>query len=628
MTASTDDAGDRALAGARTILSQTRLRDQFTAIAARRDCSRGQRPSIVVVGEVSSGKSTLVNALLNRPDLSPTGDGETTGTYLRFTTPTDELPAGSARVLFLAGGSAAIDATDLPRWVLADSPELVAEDGRMSLGAIVAAESPSLPGVDIIDTPGTGGLSPAHARVAIKSAEQASVLLLVTDASGRLSRPALDLLADCAPHVDTIAVAVSRIDLVGGTWAAVAEENRAILVAEDPAYADIPIVGVSALAALQALDRPDEVRRARRRAASRMDHLVLALKERLERARSIPTIRALSGADDLLESIEITLGQQHSNQLAGDEEIERTVRSDTERLRELEAKQRTWRPLLNRDLRRLRQGVSTEINDRVNALTRGAREELARQRLGVSRARMHAFMLNLNASATLILDDVSGLIHERVTTVVRHTFVSHGLSDISAQIIVDESWLQRPGDTDMPSPVGAGAQIDPQLMMTGMAGLWAGAWAAGAGAIAIAAPVGIVVGAGLITANLVSRGAMARRQELTGVIREVGQRVSGTLHRLFDAYTIEFQPEIEIAFERELSRITRELEHELSRLRKARQLSAEKRKDTRGEIEHRLGLVRQQRAAVRRAIGQFAESGTSGLSGPSDPHSSNMADLT
>lgn len=621
-----DDPGARALAGARVILSQSSLREQFTAVTSRRARELRQRPSIVVVGEVSAGKSMLVNALLSRPELSPTGDGETTGTYLRFTAPSPELPANSARILFLAGGTTTIDQAELGRWVLVGSPELAADDGRMSLGAIVAAESPALPGVDIVDTPGTGGLNPAHARVAINSAEHASVLLLVTDASGRLSRPALALLAECAPHVDTIAVAVSRIDLVGDAWQAVAEENRAILVAENPDYAEIPIVGVSALAAIQALDRPDPARRARRLAASRLDQLVRALHDCLARSRSAPTVRALQDADRLLEVIENKLTEQQHAQQAGDGRIEQRIGTISARLRDLDAKKRTWRPLLNRDLRRLRQGISAEITSRVSALTRSAQEELARRRLGVSKDRMHAFMLDLNAHATLILDDVTAMIHHQVTGVVRHTFVSHGLSDISADIVVDHRWLQRPDADDMPNPIGAGAHLDPQLAMTGMAGIWAGMWTAGAGAAVIAAPVGLVVGAGLIAANLVSRSAMSRRQELQGVIREVGQRVSSTLQRLFDSYAIEFQPEIEIAFEQELARVSRELEQELGQLKKTRQRGAEKRKDTLTEIEHRLTLVRRQRDAARSAIAGRNESGTSQRPTASNPHKHNAED--
>jgi len=47
---------------------------------------RGQltRPSVVLVGETKRGKSSLVNALLGVPDLSPVDAAVATATYLHF----------------------------------------------------------------------------------------------------------------------------------------------------------------------------------------------------------------------------------------------------------------------------------------------------------------------------------------------------------------------------------------------------------------------------------------------------------------------------------------------------------------------------------------------------------------
>ncbi|MEV0720948.1 dynamin family protein, partial [Asanoa sp. NPDC050611] len=42
------------------------------------------RPSIVVVGETKRGKSSLVNALIGVPDLSPVDAAVATATYLEF----------------------------------------------------------------------------------------------------------------------------------------------------------------------------------------------------------------------------------------------------------------------------------------------------------------------------------------------------------------------------------------------------------------------------------------------------------------------------------------------------------------------------------------------------------------
>lgn len=605
-----------ALNGARTVLGRAGFSEQFTAITSRRTRALRRRPSIVVVGEVSTGKSTLVNALLERPGLSPTGHGETTGTYARFTAPTTELPEGSARVQFLTGNWTRIDQSELAQWILVGSPELVAEDGRMSLGVVVAAESPVLPGVDIIDTPGTGGLSPAHARVAISTAEQASVLLLVTDASGRIARPALDLLAQCTAHVDTIAVAVSRIDLVGEAWEQVAEENRRILLAEDPAYADVPIVGVSALAALQALDRPDDVRRARRRAASRIDDLIVVLRGCLERSRDAPDLRALTDADRLLQVAEADLDAQGRALRVDTAHVDEQYEREFARLRELNACKGTWQRYLNRDLGRAQQIVAAAISDQVSALTGAKTAELAGRRMGISKDGLHRFMLDLHARSTQIIEDVATVIHETMAGVVRDTFLAHGLTDVSAEILADSDRLRRPGADDLPEAIGGGGILDPQLVVGGffagnaayglvariMGGSAALGGAAAAAATGIGLPIAVVTGIGMLALNLVARDAMTRRQELQGIVRETGQQLRAELNKLFAAYLIEFRPEIEIAFDAELSRVLRELNTRLGQLQRAKQADAEERTDAIAEVEHRQGVVREQRAGIGRVI--------------------------
>ena len=67
------------------------------------------RPWVVVVGETKRGKSSLINALLGVPGLSPVDAAVATATYLRF------VP-GPGGALAFCPGSEPVPVTDLAAW--------------------------------------------------------------------------------------------------------------------------------------------------------------------------------------------------------------------------------------------------------------------------------------------------------------------------------------------------------------------------------------------------------------------------------------------------------------------------------------------------------------------------------
>src|ERR1700752_4397563 len=60
-------------------------------------------PTLVVIGEVKRGKSSLVNALLAHPGVSPVDVEIATSAFLRFVPATDANVAGSTTLLFAGG---------------------------------------------------------------------------------------------------------------------------------------------------------------------------------------------------------------------------------------------------------------------------------------------------------------------------------------------------------------------------------------------------------------------------------------------------------------------------------------------------------------------------------------------
>ncbi len=155
------------------------------------------RPGVVIVGETKRGKSSLVNALLGVPGLSPVDAAVTTAAYLSFV-PGDSF---SARA-WLPGGEQ-IDIDSLDEWAR----------GRQKTRKIeVSHPAPMLRYLTLLDTPGAGGLDPVHATIALDAVRRATALLFVADASAPLSQPELDFLAAATERVDAVVFALTKID--------------------------------------------------------------------------------------------------------------------------------------------------------------------------------------------------------------------------------------------------------------------------------------------------------------------------------------------------------------------------------------------------------------------------------
>ena len=188
------------------------------------------RPGVVVVGETKRGKSSLVNALLGVPGLSPVDAAVTTAAYLHFT----PGPTFTARAV-LPGGDE-IDVDDLGDWAR----------GRQRARRIeITHPAPMLQYLTLLDTPGAGGLDPVHATIALDAVRRGTALLFVADASAPLSRPELDFLAAAAERVDAVVFALTKIDAFP-QWRAIADDNRSLLQAHAPRFAAAPWYPVSA----------------------------------------------------------------------------------------------------------------------------------------------------------------------------------------------------------------------------------------------------------------------------------------------------------------------------------------------------------------------------------------------
>lgn len=229
------------------------------------------RPTVVLVGETERGKSSLVNALLGVPGLSPVDVGAATSAYLCFS------PGVAGATAFTPGaGPVEVDLTRLRDWASrdwasrdwvgagrpgidgagADETAAVGVPVRPARRIDVRHPAPLLQYLSLVDTPGAGGLDPAHREIALDAVGHADALLFVADASAPLSRPELDFLAEAGQRVDAVVFALTKVDAYPG-WRRIAEDNRVLLRAHAARFADAPWFAVSARLAELALRAPD-----------------------------------------------------------------------------------------------------------------------------------------------------------------------------------------------------------------------------------------------------------------------------------------------------------------------------------------------------------------------------------
>ncbi|WP_025274658.1 dynamin family protein [Haloglycomyces albus] len=247
----------RALCTKAASAAQASLRSVDSAAAAEVDqVARWQpdRPVTVVVGETKRGKSSLVNSLLGTPGLSPVDVRVATNSYLEFA----YAEASSVRA-WLPGNSEPLllSTGDLRNWAtaLGDYPTGYDLPRRM----LVGHPAPLLKYVSLVDTPGTGGLEPDHAQIALEAVSRATCLLMVTDASCPLTKTELDFLAEASSRVNFVVFVLTKTDSYPG-WRDILAENRALIDAHAPRFRTAPHFPVSALLAEKALASNGTVR--------------------------------------------------------------------------------------------------------------------------------------------------------------------------------------------------------------------------------------------------------------------------------------------------------------------------------------------------------------------------------
>ena len=328
-----------------TVLRNTgRGKDAEALVTALRKPAGG-KPVVHVVGEDKRGKSTLVNALLGTPEASPTGVEVTTSAPITF------FATKEPRALVYRYGQPEAEQTDVLTGrtlaTLAGNPGNIQNVRSVQIGLDVEL----LRQLVIVDTPGVGGLESGHGAMTLQSLRRADALVFVLEAGAQFRAAELEFLREASEKVDTVVIALTKIDVNRG-WRTIMADNARILAEQAPRFAGAPIIPVSGALALRALSEPDEEDREALTEESGVPKLRSLLRSqvagRIEVLRRTNLVRTT--LSELLRS-ERTLTDQLPR--GDDAELQRQLQQEKQRLARLKEDRADWPNQLDLHLRRL-----------------------------------------------------------------------------------------------------------------------------------------------------------------------------------------------------------------------------------------------------------------------------------
>jgi uncharacterized membrane protein/GTPase Era involved in 16S rRNA processing len=240
-----------------TRLEETRKR----LLAESRDRLAAGQFYVVVCGEFKRGKSSLLNALVERPGLFPVDADVATSAVIRLRWGARD----TAAVFFAPADPGNPASAPQPQQILVEQArEFVTEQGNPGnaknvLNIEMQASVPELSsGMILSDTPGTGSLNPAHTAATRAELRYADAILFVTSAVEPLGTAELDFLKIALAQCPIVVTSVTMIDKVVDPAPVVAEARTRIAQATGLDPAGLVIVAVSSFRKADALEDGDD----------------------------------------------------------------------------------------------------------------------------------------------------------------------------------------------------------------------------------------------------------------------------------------------------------------------------------------------------------------------------------
>lgn len=547
---------------------------------------RRDKPSAVVVGETNRGKSSLVNALIGQPGLSPVDAEVATQTYLMF----GHGEEWSARACYPGQlAPVPIELPELINWVSA-AHEL--PSGQLPPRYIeIDGPSDFLDKLTIVDTPGVGGLDSMHGELAQEAAASGTALLFVVDASAPFTIGELNFLASVGESVETVVFALSKVDQYRG-WRQVLEDDQALLAEHAPRFAGAKFHPVSARMYEMAGKAPNPEAAAMLRERSGVEELRTALTSLLN-GRSVMlaeanTMRALSTA---LDELHVRLEAERRALSTGEDEAEKLRSRKEELTTERRSSTKGWQVRMRTEIQRTRMENNHEVGRQMRDLQSWFRQAID----AADREKLRALPPQVDAALQMVSGRISQSVAYRLNQVAEavlgELFTPEELTMIRAQFaragsaIIVRQAEKRPPTTEDKLLVFMGA--------TG--GLSAGKMAllplAGvvAGPILLVPTIAIALGAGWWLST--SRKHSADKQHMKQWLTEAIADARSTVEQLVAEQLIAAEQQLALSLDEALGKRIAGIEEELREVDKALRLDTAERTKRLNAVNKRLADV-------------------------------------
>jgi predicted GTPase len=361
--------------------------DLAERITAEADQWNQQHLVVVACGDIKRGKSSLLNAILDRSDLLPVDADVATSVHLviRYA---DELGIVVTR----------IDDRGEPTQEHVGIEQLIdvaSMRGNAARREGVSAVEIGLPhpvlerGVVLIDTPGVGGMSRGHRDLALAALGQADALLFTVSAEEPVARSELEFLVEASERTERIIMVVTKSDAnsEAGNGEMIAEHRAKLRTYTDTMQSrvesgavdsevpvrlrrlhDAPFVLTSSFLAEQARARREagrEEQAERLMARSGIDELRTLLERSADNRDLIRIANLIALLRVLLADVERET-QARIRAATGDSKVAEEISERQRGLEEFGSKQARWRTTLNNSIVRLQTSSSRLVTHELN----------------------------------------------------------------------------------------------------------------------------------------------------------------------------------------------------------------------------------------------------------------------
>lgn len=559
------------------------------------------KPSVVVVGETKRGKSSLINALLASPGLSPVDADVATATYLVF----DHAEQWRAQACYPGRQPVPFEVSELPMWTSA-AHELPA--GQVPPRYVeVAGPCPLLERICVVDTPGVGGLDSQHGELALEAAASATALLFVVDASAPLTSSELHFLDKMSDSVETVLFALSKVDVFRG-WEQIRDANRELLAEHAPRFADAEFHPVSARLFEMASKAPNEQAAAMLREKSGVIALQTVIQQQL-----IGKAELLSGANTMRTLI--TAFDEQEAKLQAERRTLNSSESEADALRarrdELNAERKSSTRGWVLKLRSEVQHARVDLNHEVARQMRDVQTWFRHQIDAADKDHLEQLPAEVDSALQVVSSRLTALLSQRLNEVADNAlaelFNPEELQQFRAQLartgqphVIIRPPDRKPSTAEDKLMIGMGAYMGIGASSMGLTLATGGAMTLATAGLVAAPVLAVGLGAGWWIGR--TRKHAANKQHVKTWLTDAIADARSTMDQLVQEQLIEAEHQLHMALEEALTKRVEAIETELQKVDETLKMTAVEKSKKLGAVGKKLATVDQARAQAEEML--------------------------